>query len=756
MNKQRLSIKEGQFYLDGQATLLMAGEIHYFRLPKSLWALHLERLKESGCQVVSTYVPWLIHEPTEGTFEFEGETLEQYDLKAFIDLCKSYGFIVFLRPGPFVMAELHGEGVASYIHDKPFLKPLTWDKKIVPNGQIDVLHPYFLSRVEAYFEALFKFLKPYLEAQGGPVSLIQLDNEVGMLAWVSQSPPLTDDIIQDLGSDFNRKTYQFYEGTFARGHQKLGYLLRKRYSKYIEFLHKIVQNHAENMITLVNIHGTSGGRGLTFPIGFSQLVETFKDHIIGTDIYYENLDIRKSHDYYLINSMLNALKNPSTPATCLEFNAGNSNFGDNLSGIDTTDSMDKKIRLLFIQGHKLINFYLFSGGMNPLTHSSYETSNRRIAITGERHGFSAPVKLNGETTPMFKQMQQTLSILNVYGKEIAFQEEVTSNLTIGLILDYYMTDSMRHGTEIEALKTDLTMHREGAFVETFLKQALLLHIPMQSIHLELDHCDPKKHPILVLNTASYMASAIQQKLIDYLKAGGKLFLLGALPIKNLKGEIDQSLIDYLEIEPLEFLSSQTHPGLMLKSDQPIEGYHSFNASFAQRMRHNHESAYHDLDNHKVSYISDQVVWLTHHYPGYLYITKRWLDHLGVKPPLKTKTSGFIYVFKTESKHGALLHLLNFESHDVTVFFEDFIFDQITVKAYDSIMVPIHYHIHGATITSTCELIDVSNDHFTFETNGLSQIVMIDTNHSFENMDYIKTDQGYLFHLKASIHPVILK
>lgn len=756
MNKSRLSIQNGMFFEGNQPVLLMAGEIHYFRLPKNLWEIHLKRLKEMGGNVVSTYVPWLIHEPLEGVFEFKGESLDQYDLGYFLELCQAYHLKVFLRPGPYVMAELHGEGLASYLTSNPDLKPLTWGKVPVPNGQIDLLDPFYLSKVKAYYTALFNFVKPYLIDYGGPIELIQLDNEVGMLAWVSQSPPLTDDIVKALGDLFDKDTYQFVAGMHEIGHHRLGYLLRKRYEDYISKLKHLLNTLVGDVITLINIHGTSGGRGLTFPIGYSQLLNTFKAHVIGTDIYFEQLTLRNAHDFYLINSQLNALKDPNTPSTCLEFNAGNSNFGDNLGGIDTLDSMDKKIRLLFIQGHKLINFYLFSGGVNPLTHPSYKTANGRIAITGERHGFAAPVKLSGEVTPMFHQMKETLSKFHVYGPKLSLQKEVMSNLTLGITLDYYMTDSMRHGTEIESLKISLTDHHHGPWIETFLKQALLLHIPFSTLHLEAQALSVKKHPILLVGTSEYMASLIQEKLVNFLEEGGKIMFVGPLPEKTLEGVPDTRLLDYLGITPKEIINDYTHPLLMIHSDEPIEGYHTFRASSAQIMIHNAYSPYHDLEEHKLSYLTDRVIWLTHHIPGYLYLTQRWCDHLGVIKPVKAITEASIYIFKTQSNEGMLLHLLNFESYDVTVSVVDLPTGEITVKAYDNLMLPINYRLHRFTITSTCELIEADENQLSFDTNGLAQTILIETQKPIGHSYCTQIDGGYQCDIPIGSKTVTLK
>lgn len=57
-----VSFKDGQFFIDGEPRLIMAGEVHYYRLDPDQWQDRLTKLKESGLNTVATYVPWILHE----------------------------------------------------------------------------------------------------------------------------------------------------------------------------------------------------------------------------------------------------------------------------------------------------------------------------------------------------------------------------------------------------------------------------------------------------------------------------------------------------------------------------------------------------------------------------------------------------------------------------------------------------------------------------------------------------------------------
>src|SRR6188472_1171004 len=72
MTPNRLGAEGGAFTLNGRRMFLYDGELHYFRVRPELWRPGLERLKAAGMNTVSTYLPWVWHEPEEGRFDFAG------------------------------------------------------------------------------------------------------------------------------------------------------------------------------------------------------------------------------------------------------------------------------------------------------------------------------------------------------------------------------------------------------------------------------------------------------------------------------------------------------------------------------------------------------------------------------------------------------------------------------------------------------------------------------------------------------------
>lgn len=89
------------FYMNDEPVQILSGAIHYFRVVPEYWEDRLIKLKACGLNTVETYVPWNLHEPQKGEFQFEGIA----DLVKFIELAGSLGLYVIVRPSPYICAE---------------------------------------------------------------------------------------------------------------------------------------------------------------------------------------------------------------------------------------------------------------------------------------------------------------------------------------------------------------------------------------------------------------------------------------------------------------------------------------------------------------------------------------------------------------------------------------------------------------------------------------------------------------------------
>lgn len=58
-------------------------------------------MKQAGLNVLDTYVEWALHNPQDGVYDFNGIA----NLTHFLDIAVAEGFLVILRPGPYICAE---------------------------------------------------------------------------------------------------------------------------------------------------------------------------------------------------------------------------------------------------------------------------------------------------------------------------------------------------------------------------------------------------------------------------------------------------------------------------------------------------------------------------------------------------------------------------------------------------------------------------------------------------------------------------
>jgi beta-galactosidase len=159
-------IKNGQFLYNGRPLQVHSGEMHYARVPKAYWRHRLQMLKAMGLNTVATYVFWNYHNTAPGVWDFESGNR---DIKTFIRTAQEEGLLVILRPGPYACAEWEFGGYPWWL-----LK----DSNIV----VRTYNQPFLDSCKNYLHQLLAQVKPFFIKNGGPVILVQAENEFGSYA----------------------------------------------------------------------------------------------------------------------------------------------------------------------------------------------------------------------------------------------------------------------------------------------------------------------------------------------------------------------------------------------------------------------------------------------------------------------------------------------------------------------------------------------------------------------------------------------
>ena len=159
---------DANFLIDGQRAQLFSGELHYFRIPRPYWADRLAKAKALGLNTICTYMPWNLHEPIPGQFDFHGDG-GMLDVAAFVKLAGEMGLWVLLRPGPYICAEWDSGGLPGWLLADRDLRIRCADEK-------------YLSAVERYIARVGEELSPLTCGRGGPIAMVQVENEYGSFA----------------------------------------------------------------------------------------------------------------------------------------------------------------------------------------------------------------------------------------------------------------------------------------------------------------------------------------------------------------------------------------------------------------------------------------------------------------------------------------------------------------------------------------------------------------------------------------------
>jgi beta-galactosidase len=157
----QFAIGDTDFLLDGEPFRVLSGALHYFRVHPGQWADRIRKARQMGLNTIETYVAWNAHAPSPDEFLLDGGL----DLGRFLDLVAAEGMHAIVRPGPFICAEWTNGGLPAWL--------------TVPGAAVRCNDPQYMAAVNRYLSQLAPVLVPRQVDQGGPVILVQVENEYG-------------------------------------------------------------------------------------------------------------------------------------------------------------------------------------------------------------------------------------------------------------------------------------------------------------------------------------------------------------------------------------------------------------------------------------------------------------------------------------------------------------------------------------------------------------------------------------------------
>lgn len=533
------------FLRDGERVFLISGEQHYFRVPHNGWADRLKKLADSGANCVATYVPWLLHEPREGSFDFHSAHLA---VEKWLESCAAQGLWAVVRPGPYQYSELRNAGLPTWLlQNYPQIMARTLDGLPFRTGQYSISynHPVLLEKTRAWFEQIIPLLARHQTDRGGSVAAVQIDNELmGIHEWFGSWDyhPAAMGIGQPGGAwpEFLRARYGDLPalndawGTAYSDWVKASPILppgdgslasQRRLKDYNDFYFARCADYMETLggwmrelgITVPLMHN-SGGPGMN--AYFEQTLQRMgKDFLFGSDHYY-NLGMDWGDGTHptpkyasKVFYSLAMLSHFGQPPSVLEMPGGSASDWPPIVPEDLTCAYLTNLAY----GMKGYNIYVHAGGENP-PGAADPTGNMAT------YDYGAGVAPSGELRPLYFAQKAVAELINRHPWLPEAQR--MHDCRIALIREH--ARSNHYG--LDGWEWSVSNHQAW----TFMRKGLMMtafNASLSPIMVDVETDDflaDIKTP-LMLATGDSLARSIQERLVRFLDRGGSLLIAPTLP-----------------------------------------------------------------------------------------------------------------------------------------------------------------------------------------------------------------------------------
>ena len=646
-------MKHQAFWVNGVPHFFYGGEMHYFRVPETQWETQLQRIRELGVTTVSTYVPWLWHEPTAETFDFSGRTHPQRNLVRFLAMASDVGLTVFIRPGPYVMAELRQEGIPSWVFTEyPEVLAQGIDGKPHPIRMASYGEPRFLQLVDRWYSQLALAIRNYFVDRGGPIIMTQLDNEIGMLHWVSgiaDHHPRVQAAYREYARVLGNTSKMDYWGhaQFWRDYR----------AQYVSELKRYAAKAGFPAPYVINVHGFRDfsiySRGVDYPVGVSQLagIRRDRDMVLGGDFYPGHVTYDNFHDLALATLYTRAVNDADAAAFSPEFQSGR--FQDR-PHINPSD-LDLAARISIAYGLNGLNWYMLSSGENP----------EQIGVFGRHHDWQAPLDLKGQHRPSAAIVSHLGALIRDYGMSLA-GSHVQPEWHLGLYSAYYLTEEAAGGPSAPIVN-QIMDQRERFHFDGIYRVLVAANIQLGALWIDAPDkaLDARRYPSLWVATTRYMDESTQARLATYVLSGGRLVIGPEIPDRDLQGHPCGTLRRALGLPEVEHRGDRGVTEMVAGDTVYCPSYVAFEESPAievkGRLAETHEVTVFakEVDAGKIMVVG--IGWSALYDRDYRLVRELATEFTG-RPPRIVNDNPLIHVSVREGTHGQFLFVHNLHDY----------------------------------------------------------------------------------------------
>jgi beta-galactosidase len=469
----------------------------------------------------------------------------------YFDLCKRIGLHLIVKPGPYILAEYESHGLPNWLLSRCSKDAHAQDENgnVIEADLMSYMSDEFLHYAFLWYDNIMPIIARYQESRGGPITMIQLCNEVGVFQWLSGKIDYNSSVIrlyreflqwkypciEDVNRTYGTRYVSFDEVIAPRGKietkQEYGayydfhLFYRHYYALYLDKLTKKIRSFDTTLQLTHNIPGWIYGNAAELPMlisTYEEVMRTRSDIVFGLDHIPEFVSFRNAHSDLACNKILEAMQ-PYGPVWAAEFQAGTR---EHKVKCDARD-METFYYASLAHGLKSFNYYSFSQGINP----------KGKGFFGKTFYFQTPLDPQAAKSPLYAVIRKLDKFIN-REKEDLLLSTTEAKICVGFYKPYFYTElttsqllkESRLQVEKLGLSLDPRFVREELFFNGLLRG-------LQTLNFNYDIRDLQTNSIEVLLnykqlwvvTTEFMDSGTQSLLVQYVKKGGHLVIYPAIP-----------------------------------------------------------------------------------------------------------------------------------------------------------------------------------------------------------------------------------
>lgn len=384
----RISVNNDYISINDQPFFPIMGEFHFSRYPHEYWEESILKMKAGGINVIATYVFWILHEPKEGKFDWQGDR----NLGEFAALCAKHQMNLVVRVGPYGHGEIRNGAIPDWLYGRPI------------NIRSD--DPAYLAIVKRYFGEIAAQLKGNLYKDGGTVIGIQLENEyqhAGSAWWLT----------------YPNSKYE-YSFPYSQRH------LTRNNTYNVEKKEQYRESGDQHMLTLKKIAQEAG---LVTPLytatgwGYAAIAE--KESLPVSAAYaFPSWGNLEPSPFYLFKVLRNepdygpARYNPwQYPSLSAEIGSGIMITNTKRPEVPANSIAPLMVRNIG-SGSNGIGYYMFHGGSTPVQDGQF-MSEEPGELPKISYDFQAPIGEFGQVRQSYKELIPLHFFLNNFGNLVA-------------------------------------------------------------------------------------------------------------------------------------------------------------------------------------------------------------------------------------------------------------------------------------------------------------------------------------------------